>query len=198
MNTQSKQYIALAIIILLSFSCNNFRGLKLEEAFEDVSNLRVDTTILSKYISPNKSFSLSIPLNWDIQEDSTDNIQGVFFMDNLSFYDSYENFKSIAITKHLLYKNLKATFKKELSLIKKDSEERIIRIGKEEINSSHTYWMLTESNYQENSFYNLTYFITEKNNAHIILLKASVYKTITYQSSLSELNKYIHTFSLYF
>jgi hypothetical protein len=189
-------HIGIALLMLLS-SCNGYGGFKLEKEFEIVSHFRIDTSIVTKeYISTYNKFSISIPIDWDIQEDYSDSIQGIFIIDNRSFHDSYDNFKSIAITKHVLCSNLKTTFNKELSIIKDDNTDEIIRIGKEKLNKTLSYWVLTESNYQGDSFINLTYFIAEKHNTHVFLLKATVLKTEAYRSSLSELNMYMHTFDL--
>jgi hypothetical protein len=190
-----KSILIIKLALLLQVSCNNtFEGYKLEGNF--VKNFHDDRLASVKYTEPSNMFSINIPYNWDIQEDFTDSIFGVLFMDTLNIADSYENFKSIAITKYTQNKNLEISFKKEISLLKNDANEIILRIGKEKIKTNQSYWMFTNSKFQDDAFYNLTYFLQGGNTQELFLLQATVYATEDYPSVLNELHKYLKTFDL--
>jgi hypothetical protein len=180
---------------LVLFSCNNIEGFQISKDFDDIGSLSVDTSYF-KYSPPENIFSINIPKNWEVQEDFTDTLYGVFFMDTASFYIAIENFQSLTITKHPLNGNLKRTFKKELELIKQYKNDEIIKIGKTKINGTSSFWMLTESKNQDNYFYNLNYFINKKGDQHVFLIQISVYKTDNYISRISNILPSVHTFKV--
>lgn len=134
---KTNQLLIILVVLLFQVSCNKtFEGYKLEGNFTECKHN--NEPISSMYADPENIFFINIPSCWDAQEDFTDSLYGVFFMDTLSFAESFESFKSITITKHNANKYLKRSFKNEILLLRKDENETILRIGKEKISKKQS------------------------------------------------------------
>ena len=192
---KTNQIFIILILLLFHVSCNKtIEGFKLEGNFKEGKHN--NELISSIYTDPKSMFSINIPSDWDTQEDFSESLYGVFFMDTLSFAESFENFKSISITKFHANKNLKRSFVNEILMLRNDKNETILRIGKEKIRGNQSFWILTNSSFQDDNFYNLTYYLQKGRSQELFLLKATIYETDNYLETLTELHDYLKTFVL--
>lgn len=141
--------------------------------------------------------AIKIPANWDIQENDSDSLWGIFAMDTIAFDKSYKNFSSIMVAKHEPTGDLKVGFETYLKAMETEVGYHVREIGTCKVGNNPAYWMLADSFEEEFTFGNFCYYLETK-NGNIYILQATVYLTDDYIQRLCNLIPILETFNVDF
>lgn len=195
-----KNLIYLFVFILIAATCtdqkNKIEGIEISDSYNNCDEDYIEYGDMITIGDPSDKFMIRLPYRWDIQENYSDTLYGIFATNHFEAGNNPENFLMVSVTGYQTNDSLYTYFLKELKTLKKDKTMTVLEVGQMDINEEESYWVKFETDESDFTIINLVQYVKSEINNEMFLIHSTVYKSDDYNNKLCQLKRFTDSFEL--
>jgi hypothetical protein len=145
---------------------------------------------------PSNKFEIKIPSVWEVNQNFSDTVYGIFAANFLKGELETNQWMSIAITGYSSEKPLEEYYKDELKLIKKDKTLQIRETGRSKIDGKKSFWLMFDKNDDGYLNSNIVSYLKINETNEVYIIQTTTYDTIDQLDKLCQLKFLVNTIKI--
>jgi len=189
--------VLLPLIILTSFQCTNesklLKDIPVTDYIDNCPDVLYDFGETINIGDPEDRFLIGLPYSWDIRENYSDSLYGIFATNFQSIPEELEDRMGISLTGYKSDKTLEEYVHDELIELIKEENITVMETGKTMIAGQKYPWVLFEI---QPDVYNMVYYIKQPDMGNFYLIQSVSYDAVNYRTKMCYLKRLVTSFEM--